>query len=218
MKVDQQISDRLADLVKLGDQVLATRRSPGRHVITDDRVDQQLAAQWIASVENLLVRTFGVDSAHSSRFKQHTANYISYSDVLRAQGVLKAAADDFSGGHLMGLRQLVEAEVFDDFLEQAGHLYAAGYHPAAAVVAGCVLEDALRRACAKRSIALAPSPKLDTMNSDLARVGAYSKLVQKRITALADLRNKAAHGQWTDFTAADVDEMIKSVRRLVEEI
>ena len=118
----------------------------------------------------------------------------------------------------MGLRQLVEAEVFDDFLEQAAHLCSAGYHPPAAVVAGCVLEDALRRACAKRSIALSPAPKIDAMNSELARVGVYSKLVQKRITTLADLRNKAAHAQWTDFTEVDVDEMIKAVRRFVEEI
>lgn len=218
MKVDKQVSQRLVELVRLGEQVLKTRRSLGPHVVADDVVDEQLAAQWIASVDNLLARTFGVDGAHYSRFKQHTADYVSYTNVFRAQGVLKAAADDFAGGHLVGLRQLVEAEVFDDFLEQAAQLHSAGYHAPAAVVAGCVLEDALQRGCAKRSIALPPKPKLDAMNSELSRIGAYSKLVQKRITALADLRNMAAHGQWSDFTAADVDDMIKAVRRIVEEI
>jgi len=217
MKVEQQVTDRLVELVSLGDRVIGTRRSPGSNVIGDDRVDQQLAAQWIASVDSLLTRAFGADSPHHAQFKKHTANYITYSDVLRAQGVVQAALEDLKGGHLVGLKQLVEAEIFDDFLEQAAHLHAAGYFPAAAVVAGCVLEDSLRRICAKHSITLSANPKLDSMNSDLAKVGAYSKLVQKRVTTLADLRNKAAHGQWSEFTAADVDEMIKAVRRFVED-
>ena len=39
-------------------------------------------------------------------------------------------------------------------------------------------------------------PKLGTMNAGLAKQGVYNKLTQKRITALADIRNKAAHGEW----------------------
>ena len=55
------------------------------------------------------------------------------------------------------------------------------------------------------------------MNADLAKAGVYDKLIQKRITALADLRNKAAHGEWSQFIEQDVVEMIQSVRRIMEE-
>ena len=66
------------------------------------------------------------------------------------------------------------------------------YKVAAAVVAGVVLETTLRTLCADRKIAVG---KLDKMNADLAKDGLYDKLVQKRITMLADIRNKAAHGE-----------------------
>ena len=55
------------------------------------------------------------------------------------------------------------------------------------------------------------------MNAELGKAGVYTKLVQKRVTALADLRNKAAHGQWDQFCRSDVEEMIPAVRRIMEE-
>jgi hypothetical protein len=57
---------------------------------------------------------------------------------------------------------------------------------AAAVIAGTVLETALRQLC------------LDRMNADLAKAGVYNSLMQKRITALAAIRNRAAHGKPTN--------------------
>jgi hypothetical protein len=39
-----------------------------------------------------------------------------------------------------------------------------------------------------------PIGKRDKMNADLAKGGAYHKFRQKQITALADIRNSAAHG------------------------
>ena len=55
------------------------------------------------------------------------------------------------------------------------------------------------------------------MNIELAKNGIYNALWQKKITALADLRNKAAHGKWTEFTKKDVEDMIRDVRRLMED-
>jgi hypothetical protein len=54
------------------------------------------------------------------------------------------------------------------------------------------------------------------MNAELAKAGAYEKLQMKKITALADIRNKAAHGKWTEFSVEEVKEMLPSVRRFLE--
>jgi len=54
------------------------------------------------------------------------------------------------------------------------------------------------------------------MNAALAKSGVYNSLVQKRITQLADLRNKAAHGKWSEFLEADVKDMMAHVRSLME--
>lgn len=112
---------------------------------------------------------------------------------------------------------MIQAELFDDFMEQAKYLLDNGFHGPAAVLAGCVLEDALRNLCISKSIPLPPKPKLDTMNADLAKAGAYSLLVQKRVTYLADIRNKAAHGKWGDFSDKDTEAMIQDVRRFMED-
>jgi len=129
-----------------------------------------------------------------------------------AMGIVRAAKDDYEQDMLFSTRVLIEAEVFSDFLEQADHLLQRNYQGPAAVVAGAVLEDGLRKLCDRNGIALPDKPKLDTMNADLAKAGVYNKLVQKQVTALADLRNKAAHGQWDQFTEADVVTMLQQVR------
>jgi hypothetical protein len=217
MNTDAKILDRLKALIEMGDRVLATQHDPGLNVIGDDLVDAQLAHQWATSVENLLARVFGRDSEHYRNFTVQAGAYLTFSPVYHGQGILRAAKDDYENGHLFELRRLVEAEVFDDFFEQSQHLFDSGYYQAAAVVAGCVLEDGLRKLCSARKIAVPTKQKLDSMNADLARAGVFSALVQKRITALADLRNKAAHGKWAEFTRDDVKEMLQAIRRLMEE-
>jgi hypothetical protein len=67
--------------------------------------------------------------------------------------------------------------------------------------------------CADNSLA---TGKLDKMNADLAKAGVYNKLVQKRITALADLRNSAAHGRPEQFSKDDVMNMIREVKQIIE--
>ncbi|NBM14971.1 hypothetical protein GUY61_04645 [Streptomyces sp. GC420] len=54
--------------------------------------------------------------------------------------------------------------------------------------------------------------KADTMNADLKKAGVYDGLQQKQITAWMDLRNKAAHGNYTDYDAPQVRLFIDGVR------
>jgi hypothetical protein len=92
--------------------------------------------------------------------------------------------EDFERGYLFNVRRLVESEVFADFLDQASELLRAGYHGPAALVAGCVLEDGLRRICARHGLALSAHPKLDAMNADLAKAGVYNKLQETQGSGL----------------------------------
>lgn len=55
------------------------------------------------------------------------------------------------------------------------------------------------------------------MNAQLAKLGVYNKLTQKKITALADLRNNAAHGKWDEFESSDVADMLKGIRNFMEQ-
>ncbi len=207
MKFDDNISGQLQRVVDLGTLVLRPREQKKE----DIQKANELIAQWEATARSVLRRVFGDGDDYYASFSREIEGNHPHA-YARAHGVVLAAQADYRASGIFRVRQLVEAEIFDDFLEQAEHLLASGYFQAAAVVAGCVLEDALRKLCIKNSVALDSRPKLDKMNADLAKKAVYDKLVQKQVTLDSDLRNKAAHGEWQKFDVADVERMLTSVR------
>lgn len=218
-KLDKKILRRLEELLQFGEKVKQTRydrSGVGFIYAGDDGIDYELAHQWGTSCLNLLSRSFGKESVYHQNFEMLFPKFDDYSPIVQAVGVLRAAKDDYEQELLFDTRLLIEAELFDDFLEQGAHLLESGYYQPAAVVIGSVLEDGLRKLCAKQEIELPPKPKLETMNAALAKSGTYNKLTQKRVTALADIRNRAAHGEWDEFTRADVEAMLHDVRQFME--
>jgi hypothetical protein len=54
---------------------------------------------------------------------------------------------------------------------------------------------------------------IEPLNVTLAKAGIYSPLTKKQITSWADLRNNAAHGNYSKYTDNDVREMLRFVQR-----
>lgn len=180
-----------------------------------DEVDEIKFDEWKVKAKSLIVKTCGNDSEHIKSFvkAEEPQSYDdSFAKLKRVMPIFLAAKDDFQGGYLTSVKNLVQAELFDSELEQAEELLSSGYKGPAAVVAGVVLETALRDLCAQSAIS---NGKLDKMNADLAKAGIYNKLQQKKITALADIRNSAAHGDWAAFTEIEVKEMIRDVENFL---
>ena len=180
-----------------------------------DVMDDELALTWKVKVKNLLVSACGKQSQHYQEFieAEKLNSYESTSDPFkRMKSVFIAAMDDYKGGYLTSIKNLIQADVFDSELEQAEELLSNGYKLAAAVIAGVVLETTLRDLCSREEIS---HSRLDKMNSDLAKAGIYNKLQQKRITALADIRNSAAHGKPDGFTDTDVTNMIRDIEQFL---
>ncbi len=178
-------------------------------------MDDESALTWKVKAKNLLVATCGKESQHYLEFieAEKLNSYESSSDPFkRMKSVFIAAMDDYKGGYLTSIKNLIQADVFDSELEQAEELLSSGYKLASAVISGVVLETALRDLCSRESL---PIGKLDKMNADLAKAGIYNKLQQKRITALADIRNSAAHGKPEEFTEGDVTNMIRDIEQFL---
>jgi hypothetical protein len=55
------------------------------------------------------------------------------------------------------------------------------------------------------------------MNVELCKAGVYNMAMQKQVTAWVARRNNAAHGNWSAYNHADVDDLIKGVRRFIAE-
>ncbi|WP_286787676.1 MULTISPECIES: DUF4145 domain-containing protein [unclassified Pseudomonas] len=180
-----------------------------------DHIDDNLILNWQVKVKNLLSNLCGEDSQHFTAFIEagKASSFTSNFTILQQmKAVFMAAKEDFEGGYLNSVRNLVQAEVFDNELDQAKELLSSGYAAAAAVIAGVVLETSLRNLCSDNGI---PFGKLDKMNADLTKQGIYNSLIQKRITALAGIRNSAAHGKTDEFNKDDVNSMINEIERFV---
>jgi len=141
-----------------------------------------------------------------------------YDHLARQIGVVNALRQDIAKGYLRSFEQLIHGEVFGDFLEMADYLVTNGYKDAAAVVAGSTLEAHLRHICKQFGVATdhgGKPKKADTINADLAKTGAYSKLDQKNVTAWLGLRNKAAHGNYGEYDSSQVQLLVGSIRDFI---
>ncbi|WP_025653070.1 MULTISPECIES: DUF4145 domain-containing protein [Psychrobacter] len=212
----QKLSERFDQLFEETKEIEATRGTQHNQLVGNvNVVDNEKTLTWKVKSKNLLVSTCGKDSQHYEEFikAEKLRSYETQWDAFkRMKSVFIAAMDDYKNGYLTSLKNLIQADVFDSELEQAQELLSSGYKLAAAVIAGVVLETTLRDICYQNALTIG---KLDKMNSDLVKAGVYNKLQQKRITALADIRNSAAHGKPEEFTDSDVAIMISDIEQFL---
>ena len=208
----QELSDQLKQVegTKSGEQ---THMGGSSHT----HIDEDLILNWAVKARNLVSNACGKESEHYAALVE-AGEVQSCGDsptrLKRMGAVFLAAREDFEGGYLNSIRNLVQAELAGGELDQARELSGSGYHAAAAVVAGVVLENALRSLCAKQGL---PAGSMERMNADLAKAGEYNVLVQKRVTSLAAVRNSAAHGKSGEYTSEDVKSMISEIERFATE-
>lgn len=221
MSTQEHISAKFQALIKEGNMVLANTGWNGTDYSANRFPDGIDYRRFRAESMNLIKRVCGKDSVHYQELQrlaenpETSENSFYFKDCF---GILQAAQRDFEGGYLFDLRSLVAAELLGDFIDQAETLVEEGYHVAAASLAGAVLEDTLRKLCSRKEIPEPEQTKIDKLNADLAREQVYDKLVQKRITALADIRNNADHGHFEKVSREDVEDMVKWVRRFATDI
>jgi len=138
-------------------------------------------------------------------------------------GTIIALKNDLQNDYLKSFSDIIQSEVFSDYLEMADYLLSEGYKDPAAVLVGSTLESHLRELCKSNSIDIEVtnnrgkliSKKAEVMNSDLVKTGIYSSAHQKQITAWLALRNSAAHGHYTTYTQDEIKLMLEGVRQLI---
>lgn len=179
---------------------------------------QSLVTRVIAATH----RITGTNSTYSQEIeriiKRDPDLYLHTSPIL---GVAHALREDITGGYMQNLEELVHADIFADFLEMAQHLCDNNYKDASAVLAGSTLESHLKKLAIKNAIPIdivGKPVKADKLNSDLTKANVYTILDQKNITAWLDLRNKAAHGNYTEYNVDQVKLLIASIRDFISRI
>ena len=217
MALDQLIQKRFQELDRKAQEVRKARYLDftSHEGIPYYGIPYAAVAGWATSVQNLLVRSFGQESVHLREFQRVFGAFDKWESAFDScVAVFAAAKEDYEGGYLFSVRSLIKAEVLEDAIEQAKELLRVGLKDPAAILARVALEVTLKEMCTKADI---PTAKLDKMNVDLCKAGVYNMAKQKLITAWAEIGNKAAHGQWQEYSEQDASSMITDVEHFMAE-
>lgn len=209
----EELLSRIQYLESLAQKTLATQRKDGH----TKSIDSGPFSGFRSSTLSFLRATFGTTHPYYVEFDETTERY-GYYELVAGIAILDSAKAEIQNGWFLTYKGLVSSEIFSDFLEMASHLLDQHYKDPAAVMIGSVLEEHLRQLCTKYGIEVAIdkdgdliAKKADRLNSDLASKEIYNKLDQKNITAWLDLRNKAAHGKYGEYTIEQVRIMCNGV-------
>jgi hypothetical protein len=178
--------------------------------------------EWRTKVATLLASIVPKGHIHRDEVEKLPTLQASPDSLHTAVSLLKGIKDDWDQGFFDDLPLAIEAEVAADYMGQAENLLAEGQqgkfdHVPAAVLAGAVLEKALRTMCGQQQPPVSivntngEPKKLNLVIDDLKKAGAFSETKAKQLRAWAGIRNHAAHGEFDQFTRADVDAMIPGI-------
>lgn len=190
------------------------------------RLDAEKFIEWRTKAATLLALVVPKGHVHRQTVEELPKLQDSQENLQEAVSLLRGVKDDFEQGFLDDLATAIEAEIASNYMGQAEHLLAEGQrgkfdHVPAAVLAGAVLENSLRTICGQQQppITLKNSnggfKTLSPLVDDLKKAGVFNEAKAKQLRAWADIRNLAAHGEFTQFTRDDVEAMISGINNFL---
>lgn len=166
---------------------------------------------------------YGKNHSYYKEFEK-ASNDCYISNIDESISILNVIRFEIENGWLKSLKKIISSEFFADFLEMSKYLLDEGYKDAAAVMIGSTLEEHLRLMCKENNIDISVNKmgkdvpkKADTLNGELYKANIYNSLNQKSITYWLDLRNKAAHGKYDDYTSENVRLMYEGVLSFISQ-
>jgi hypothetical protein len=199
-------------------RVTATVAMAGNHDVSD--VGDATLIEFITLLASAVDRLAPRGSVYASSAKEiRSSGDLAGYRVKALIGVARALREDYAAGYVTSVEEILHADVFADFLEMADELLGKGYKDAAAVIAGTVLEEQLRKLAGRANLTVQDDQgkplKAERLNADLTKATVYNALDQKSVTAWLGLRNDAAHGHYERYDEQQVRLVIEGVRNFV---
>lgn len=211
----QDLINRVDKLILQGIAVLATKKYSE---FSSEYVDMGLQIGFRSASLSFIRNLYDTTHPFYKDFEISVKGQAHY-ETESGINILLAVKNELENDWLISIKQMVSAEIFSDFFEMSKYLLDLKYKDPAAVMIGSVLEEHLRLLCKNNSIDVdfinknddTIHKKADTLNADLAKAGIYGVLEQKNITAWLDLRNRAAHGKFGEYSQEQVELMYQGV-------
>ncbi len=224
-KLAKAIGDEISDLVRIGDGIAALAGRASDH-LNPGQITETSA--WVSRIGEIIRKLYGTTSQHLKHYADLRATenfyliHAHYSSHISAMnGIIKAIEHEFNTGLYKEFKEIVQADIFADFLEMSEYLLDNKYKDASAVIVGSVLENNLRKLALNNSINVTNSDgkplNMEVLNVECAKAFVYDKLIQKQITSWGDLRNNAAHGNYQKYDIDQVRMMLLFVQKFVSD-
>lgn len=140
-------------IVKQLSEIITDRRdSANENGYMEDYDARRIATRALAAIRRY--------APPGSAYEDDAANVVEleHHDRWKAEqltAIVHALRDDYAIGGLVAVEEIVHADLFDDFLGMANELLSKGFIGPAAVLAGSVLEEQLRKLAGKHDVGLA---------------------------------------------------------------
>lgn len=132
--------------------------------------------------------------------------------------ILKSLSNRFEST-LFDIKQLVQADVFDNEIEVSEELLKKGFVRAAGAIAGVVLEGHLKIVCENHKIKIVKkNPSISDYNDLLKKDGIIEAPEWRKIQYLGDIRNTCDHKKKVDPKNEDIEELIGGVRKITKNL
>lgn len=118
---------------------------------------------------------------------------------------------------LFDIRQLVQADIFDDELNAARELAKHKFIRSAGALAGVVLEKHLAQVCSNRAIKqIKKNAAISDLNNALKDAGVIDLPQWRFVQHLADIRNLCDHSKGVEPTTQQVNDLIDGVGKVIK--
>jgi hypothetical protein len=185
-------------------------------------IDPEKFVEWRTKTATLLNLVISSRHIHHKSVQEIASLQCSYGLMQAAVSLLRGIKDDLEKGFLDDMAGAIEAEIACDYMGQAEQLLADSHrgkfdYVPAAVLAGAVLENALRKLCSQQQSPIAQQDAkgnhktLGPLIQELKKAGVFNEAKAKQLQAWADIRNLAAHGEFNQFKRTDVEPMIAGI-------
>jgi len=220
LDTDRTIRERLGQLIRETQSLREGNRGNSSNFVDEMLVEfTKIKTHTVTLVHSLIA-----DATLKDKFVTDIDNLAeNIEGITKLEGKLKALQHDYKT-KLLGLKAQIETDTALNFMSMANELLGEGvsgqydYVPAA-VLAGAILEDALRRLCGRQNIStIHPNGKhkmLKNLIDDLKKSKIFNEPEAKQLEGWATTRNFAAHGEFSKFNRSNVEHMITGIEKFL---
>lgn len=220
MNLKQHFESLLIKKIRRAERAL--RESKSIDVFIKKEEDDDFSIQsWMRESITLIDEIMKKDNIYYIEFMKLFRNEINWDTLEEAVSILEDLKNLIKKQELLKAQILIETEVFDSFLSQAEYLLNKGFLIPAAVIAGCVLEDMLKKMHRRRYPESENKVKsLSDLNNRLKAAGEYNEITHASLDVVIKTRNAAAHyeeGQKITFSHRDAYGSIETVKNFIKD-